>query len=41
MPCRAGRFLDELEWYANALKTERERPCKRSECDGQALVSAN
>lgn len=31
---RAGKFLDELEWYARALKTERERPCERSECDG-------
>lgn len=29
---RAGKFLDELEWYANALRTARERPCDRSEC---------
>ena len=32
-PRRAARFLDELEWYAYAMKAARERPCKRSECD--------
>ena len=37
-PRRANRFLDELEWYANAMKDARERRCERSECDGQALV---
>ncbi len=30
---RAGKFLAELEWYANALKTAREKTCERSECD--------
>ncbi len=35
---RAGRFMTELEWYARAMKNERERPCERSECDGQTLV---
>ena len=24
LPGRAARFLDELEWYANALKTARQ-----------------
>ena len=37
-PRRATRFLTELEWYANAMKTARERSCDRSECDTQALV---
>ena len=32
---RAGKFLDELEWYADAMKNARERPCQRSECDTQ------
>ncbi len=32
---RAGKFLDELEWYANAMKNAREHPCQRSECDTQ------
>jgi NAD(P)H-dependent FMN reductase len=30
---RADKFLTELEWYANAMKTAREQPCQRSECD--------
>lgn len=30
---RAGKFFAELEWYAHALKTAREKPCERSECD--------
>jgi NAD(P)H-dependent FMN reductase len=34
-PRRAARFLDELEWYADALKAARELPCERSECDTQ------
>lgn len=37
---RADKFLTELEWYAGALKRARERPCERSECDGQMLVTA-
>jgi NAD(P)H-dependent FMN reductase len=35
---RAGKFLDELEWYAEAMKAKRKRPCQRSECDGQAAI---
>ncbi|MGA9333968.1 MAG: NAD(P)H-dependent oxidoreductase [Rudaea sp.] len=30
---RADKFLGELEWYANAMKTARDNPCRRSECD--------
>ncbi len=30
---RAAKFLDELEWYAGALKQAREQPCSRSACD--------
>lgn len=30
---RAGKFFTELEWYARAMKTAREKPCERSECD--------
>jgi NAD(P)H-dependent FMN reductase len=37
-PRRAARFLAELEWYANAMKTARERPSVRSECDTRELV---
>ena len=29
---RAEKLLDELEWYAYALKEARGRPCLRSEC---------
>ncbi len=32
---RANKFLDEYEWYANALKNARENRCERSECDGR------
>ncbi len=35
---RADRFLDEFQWYANALKQARERPSERSECDGRNIV---
>jgi NAD(P)H-dependent FMN reductase len=36
---RIVRFLDELEWYARALKAERERErAARSECEAQKLV---
>lgn len=34
-PRRAARFLDELEWYAYAMKNARDKPCQRSECDTQ------
>jgi NAD(P)H-dependent FMN reductase len=39
---RAASFLDELEWYARALKAERERQasCARSNCEAQQLVAA-
>lgn len=32
---RAGKFLDELEWYAKAMQKARKKPCERSECDTQ------
>ncbi len=35
---RADRFITEVEWYATAMKNQRERPCERSECDGKKLV---
>jgi NAD(P)H-dependent FMN reductase len=35
---RAQKFLDELEWYAEALRTQRDRPKERSECEAEALV---
>jgi NAD(P)H-dependent FMN reductase len=35
---RAQKFLDELEWYAEALRTHRNRPKERSECEAEALV---
>jgi len=35
---RAGKFLDELEWYAEALRAHRNRPPERSECEAEALV---
>lgn len=30
---RAGKFFVELEWYAEAMKAAREKPCERSQCD--------
>ncbi len=30
---RADKFLGELEWYGNAMKAARQKPCTRSECD--------
>lgn len=30
---RADKFLTELEWYGNAMKAARQKPCERSECD--------
>jgi NAD(P)H-dependent FMN reductase len=35
---RVKKFLDELEWYAEALRTHRDRPRERSACEAQALV---
>jgi len=37
---RAARFLDELEWYAYALREARNNPCVRGECSGEQLVSS-
>ncbi|KAK9329551.1 flavoprotein-like protein [Lipomyces starkeyi] len=37
---RADKFLNELEWYAYALKAAREKPCQRSECDTMLVKSA-
>lgn len=37
---RADKFLTELEWYARAMKRERERPPERSECEAQAIAAA-
>jgi NAD(P)H-dependent FMN reductase len=35
---RARKFLDELEWYACALRDARNRPRERSECAAQQAV---
>ena len=35
---RAQKFLDELEWYAEALRTHRSRPQERGACEAEALV---
>ena len=35
---RVKKFLDELEWYAEALSTQRSRPQERSSCEAEALV---
>lgn len=37
---RAAKFLDEFEWYARALKRERETPCARSACDAAQAAAA-
>lgn len=37
---RAADFLEELEWYANALRAARETPCRRSECSAAELVAS-
>lgn len=37
---RAAEFLEELEWYANALRAARETPCHRSECSAADLVAS-
>ncbi|MGH7802795.1 MAG: NADPH-dependent FMN reductase [Candidatus Binatia bacterium] len=40
---RVEKFFAELEWYARALKTEREREktADRSECEAEKLVPKN
>jgi NAD(P)H-dependent FMN reductase len=38
MRARAKKFLDELEWYAEALRTHRNRPRDRSACEAEVLV---
>ncbi len=35
---RAEEFLQELDWYAHALKQARQQACPRSECSAQSLV---
>src|SRR5262245_44155652 len=35
---RMKKFLDELEWYAEALRRQRNRPQERSECEAEELV---
>jgi NAD(P)H-dependent FMN reductase len=35
---RADKFMAELEWYARAMKREREKPAERSECEAQAAI---
>jgi NAD(P)H-dependent FMN reductase len=37
---RAADFLEELEWYANALRDARDTPCHRSECSAAELVTS-
>jgi NAD(P)H-dependent FMN reductase len=34
---RAQKFLDELEWYARALRAARNRPKERSECEAEQV----
>jgi len=36
---RTRKFLEELEWYANAMKAARRNPCERSECDTVSISS--
>jgi len=39
---RIKTFLEELEWYAYALRAARNQPCPRSDCTAESLVeSAN
>jgi NAD(P)H-dependent FMN reductase len=35
---RVKKFLDELDWYAEALRTHRNRPQERSACEAETLV---
>jgi NAD(P)H-dependent FMN reductase len=36
---RAEKFMTELEWYARAMKQEREKPAERSECEAQTTIA--
>jgi NAD(P)H-dependent FMN reductase len=39
---RAEKFMTELEWYARAMKRQRDNPAERSECEAQtAIVGAS
>ncbi len=38
---RAAQFLEELEWYAYALRTARHRPCPRSDCAAATFVGTS
>ncbi len=38
---RADTFMEELEWYARAMKTERDKPAERSECEAQAPIAVH
>jgi NAD(P)H-dependent FMN reductase len=37
---RVQKFLDELEWYAEALRAQRNRPQARSACEAGALIAS-
>lgn len=37
---RATEFLEELEWYAYALREARSRPCPRTECAAAAHIGS-
>ncbi|MGA8261289.1 MAG: NAD(P)H-dependent oxidoreductase [Arenicellales bacterium] len=37
---RAAEFLEELEWYGNAMRAARQTPCHRSECAAAELVAS-
>ncbi len=36
----AQNFLEELDWYAYALRNARAKPCQRSECAAATLVAS-
>ncbi len=36
---RVEKFLDELEWYADALRDKRGKPTARADCSAQQLVA--
>ena len=38
MRTRVTKFLEELEWYGEALRTHRNRPKERCECEAETLV---
>jgi len=37
---RGKKFLDELEWYAYAMRNARNNPCVRSECEAEKSVGS-